>query len=746
MQAGSLASGDVAALTSRVLVNGVARDHESWSLGRDIVGDLPAQVVAGDGIMQATGTIVWAEQPDVTDTAANPWNRSAGWLPSTGDRVVIYAGDGVTEWVAFTGVIDQTTGDVGGSPQSSIIDETDRLNATFTHEPLMRIMSPWKRALPENRSVGLTNLYYVDQALRRSGFCATPPTEARTILSVPAQSSMWPEVGSMREGLNGGPSGGAWCQTYDGPDGVAVGNVQNVYALAMLYPLTETVRFSMTVSPDHGGNTSMKAYYGATDYVELAVAGSRTVFARVNGVEVCRIIMGSAVRVSLLVKAGAWTLRTNTGATSTGTATEPTSATLDRITITADAASRVAGFHAVHTNTSTENNYTNFIPSARYRMETLLHLGLMDAGPTIERTTCRDVLEQISKATLTAMWIDELGVFNWAPSVNLRRQASVQTVTTLDDITKLSWSDSLLSVRSRVEASYDLPAISRSRWDNVLWYQGNTETMESGQVKTELIAPESGTDWVGVADDYLILGEAGAATASNNGHGSVTGAVLSDATTEVIGDAYLNSTLVQINVNTYRLIHTVGTLPSGKKLELRYPSTSTTIWARWLKEAFPLIRGFGKTDWAKLTVTSAITGPAYAPVLAHDAGPWLSREDDTTVLMRVADFIAEQVATPSPVITGMEVVYDPRRQLGDVITISSPKLMGIELTALIVGVSNSAGDGYTQSLDVRIITKKSLFTTYAEYDKSLAGSGLTYSQWQALGPLPQTYSQFNNAA
>lgn len=745
MQAGSLASTDVLALTSTVLVSGVVRAHESWSINREIVGDLPDQVVAGGGIRQATGTIVWAEQPDVTETAANPWNSSAGWLPKTGDKVVIYVSDGTTSWPQFRGVIDETTGDVGSPPQSSIIDDFDKLNAGFAHEPLMRVMPPLARGAADYRAVGLTHLFYADAALRVAGFYATPPREARTILSVPAQSSMWPEVGGMTAGLLGGMDGGPWAQTYDGPDGVALADFQNTYSPALSYPMTEPVRFSMTVSPDHSGNTTMKAYYGATDYVELAVAGSRTVVARLNGADVCTLAMGVAVRVSLLVKAGVWTLRTDNGATVTGSVANPTTAVLDRVVITADTSSRVAGFHAAHTSASTENLYTSFVPSAKYWMSSLLHLGLMDAGPTIEPTTCGDVLGRISKATLSAMWIDEAGIMQWAPSVNLRTQSSTQTVTTLDDITKLSWSDSLLGVRSRVEASYDLPGISRSRWDNILWHQGSTETLESGQVKTDFISPGSGTDWVGLGLGYLVLGDPGASVPSNNGWGSVTGAVLSDGTTEALGSTYLTSIIEKINVSTYKILHTVGSLPAGKKLELRYPSTSSTIWARWLKEAFPLIRGFGKTEWAKLTVLSSVPGPAYAPALTHDAGPWLSRENDTTVLMRVTDFIATQVTTPSPVITGMEVIYDPRRQLGDVITISSPKLLGIELTALIVGVRNSAGDMFTQSLDVRIITKKSAYTTYAEYDKTIA-DGLTYAQWQALGPLPQYYNNFNNAA
>lgn len=747
MQAGNLVGGDVLAFTTRVLVNGVQRPVESWDVGRELSGDLPEQVSAMSGVTQATGSITWATQPDMSTTAANPWNKSSGWLPDKGDRVVIYAGDGTTEWVQFTGRIDETTGSIGGLAQSSVIDDIDKLNARFSHEAMLRIMPPLARG-GERRAAGLTHMYYVDAALRRAGFYATPPPEVRTILSVPAQSSMWPEEGFMTEGVIGGADGGPWCASYDGPDGISVADVLNIYAPALRFPLSERVRFSMTVGLDHTGGTSMKAFYGATDYVELAITGSRNAVARVNGVEVCRLGLGSAVRVSLYINSGVWILRTNNNATSTGNTPDPTAELLDRITITADGNSRVAGFHAAHPNSVTVRNYTDFVPSARYGFADLAHLGLMDAGRAIEPTTCKDVLEQISKSVLSATWIDERGVFQWVPSLVLSQQGTMQTVSTADDIRSLSWQDSLLGARSGVVGEYDLPAVSLSTWDNVLWHQGAAETLESGQVRSEFLAPGSEEDWIGPSPDYSILGTPGAGAPANSGWGHITGAVITDGVTENIGAEYLTSTLERINVNTWKSTHAAKTLPSGNKLELRYPSESQQIWARWWKQAFPLIRGFAKVEWAKQETSSTVPqGSEYAPVLTHTFGHWVSRDDnDLTFITRILDFLANQVARPLPVITGLDVQFDPRRQLGDVITIGSPNLMGVYLRALVVGVTSGADGSYTQSLSVRILRAGTSYITYEEYGRSLGSEALTYQQWQALGPLPQTFDEFNTVA
>lgn len=104
---------NVKRFTSRVLVNGVERAHQSWSDSREINGDLPMQVVAGSGITQATGSVVWSPVDHVTDRAHTPWNMKGLWRPKRGDTVQIIENDGTYERVMFTGFIDKTTGSVG---------------------------------------------------------------------------------------------------------------------------------------------------------------------------------------------------------------------------------------------------------------------------------------------------------------------------------------------------------------------------------------------------------------------------------------------------------------------------------------------------------------------------------------------------------------------------------------------------------------------------------------------------------
>lgn len=741
MFAGELVTSDAMAYRSYVTVNGEVRPHVSWSVRRELSGDLPAQVVHGSGVSQATGTVEWARGQVVSDTAANPWNAAAGWLPKSGDRVVIWAGDGETFWRQFTGIIDETSGDVGSGASSSLIDDYDRLNRRVSHDALLRVMPPTTNG-GVRRGVGLNPAYFMDYALRAAGFYVTPPLENRPAISVPAQGSMWPESGNVvAAGDLAGTSSHA--QFIPAPWGYAASNFLVEYGPIVRLVPSEPVEFTVMVAPDHSGNFSMNAFYGTT-HVQLAVAGSRTVIARLNGVDVCSLVLSdSETIVALLIKGGVWTLRTATGATATGNATMPTTPIMDRVTLSGDANARVAGMQVCYPATTTEFRPLNYTPSAVIEVGTTGFLSLMDASPIIKPTTSRDLLEEISKATLTAMWFDEAGVFRAAPSDVLRNRESAATLTDRHYIRSLSWQDSLLSLRSRVIHDYDQPIIDLRIFQTVLLHQGSVQTLSSGQSSVELISPPDDKYWIEPDLSFEILGEAGASFNSNVGRGSITGAVLTDGTTESAGSPYLTASMEQIAPGTIKVTHTAGTLPAGMELELRYPSASTTIWPRWLKQSFGFVRAFALVAVNKASRVSAIVGPSFAPQLVHNSGPWLARTDNTIVVDRVADFIADQVTTPSPTITGMQVRYDPRRQLGDVITIDSPKLMGVTLTALVVGVDNSASGSYTQSLSVRIIDATTTFTTFGQFEEAHPDT-LTYEQWRLLFPDTATYDTFNS--
>lgn len=745
MQAGNLASSDVMAYTSRVLINGVDRPVSSWSVDRELSGDLPAQIVAVSGVTQATGSIDFDSDQDITEQGTNPWNRSTGWLPRKGDRVEIYAGDGATLWKQFHGVIDTPSGSIAGGFKASLIDDYDKLSTTFSHDAMLRIMSPRETA-GNYRGVGLSSHYYVTSALRTAGFYATPRNEANCALSVTAQGSMWSDAGgAYGTVLEGGAfEDGSHLLNNIAPWGFAASDFDVTYKPRLSYNSSAAVQITIMVAPDHTGQATIDVFYGAS-LVRFYVASDRRVSVQppsgTNANLAWSQMLGSTI-VTALIKDGVITIKNDQGYTAAGTAVIP-SAPMSSIRIYGDSSVRVAGIQVSHPMTTAQEFASlSFKASAVIDTSSTMHNGIMDAGRVIENQRVDDLLNEIGNATLSGMWIDETGVFRWSPSLALRSRTPSLTVSTLDHILSLDWEDSLLGSRSKVTVKGIIPAIDRGRWCNRVVYRGGGE-LKSGELQEQFISPESDMDWGQVDDTLTILGSSTWAGYNPNDK-SVAGVFYSanGVTTSPTG-LTTAITMSKVGLNTFKIRHEAGTLPTDVTANLATSPTDTALWPRNRDKELPRINAFWKVQWSDVEVVPTGVGGA-GPELVHDCGWWNNRSESNLILERIADYLVAQTANPKPTITGLSITPDPRLQLGDVITISSPDLMGVTMTALIVGVSSSFGSSYEQSLTVRIIDATTTFTTYAEYDKSLSGS-LSYAQWQALGPLPQTYTQFNNS-
>src|SRR5699024_6262955 len=123
------------------------------------------------------------------------------------------------------------------------------------------------------------------------------------------------------------------------------------------------------------------------------------------------------------------------------------------------------------------------------------------------------------------------------------------------------------------------------------------------------------------------------------------------------------------------------------------------------------------------------------PVLSHDLGYWGHEFFESgSLAQRIGDYLAAMVTAPHPTITNLGLIYDPRRPLGDVITIQSG-WRRTELRALIVRISESHGDGAYQQVSVRVISATS--TRPVTYDDLAAAWGTSnyaglQAAWSAL--------------
>lgn len=751
MQAGELIESVVRSLSSRVVVDGVEREHASWSIDREIPGGVTPQVVSGSGIMQTTGTIVWSDERTVKKAGDNPWNPT-GWWPDEGQSVEIWVSDGATEWKQFTGVIDQTIGDIGDLViQSKVIDHFDDLSAKVSHEALLRMMPPLNHG-EGYRYCDLVPSYYLDYAFRAAGWYATPKQEPETVLFVPMMGGTWPHIGDLVSAVDFDTSSTTPTNRRT-PWGFGVGNARLSYEFRYTRPASTPIQVTIMVAPEHAETCNINLNFSSDDRISLVVGSGRGVTVRSNAsgssVVVCELSsseMQDATVVTLLVKGTQFSLRNDKDQSASGTGTAATGST-ESLGVVAWPEAAIGGLMVNHPTES----YLEHRPSAQWGQglqrrafidtSNIDHLSVIRAAPAIVSRTAESVIQEISDALLGAAWIDEHGDMYWATGRAMRLKNVVDTVTTADHVTGLSVNKSLLGSRSLVTVKHKTASISQSRFQMVEVWRGNTKTLGPDDHAEDIITPTGDEEWVQVDTDYTRIGPYNAAE-YNTKRGSFMGVTFTQG-----GDyfppaqASVTTGFEQIGPDAFKLTHTVNSMPSGVQAETRTPDDgeNASDYYSWNRNnSLPLVQAGARVQWEDAEVTpTGVFGAG--PELVHDAGYWAG---SSIVPQRIATYLQAETQRPMPAITGLDVVADPRRQLADMIRIDSPGLMGVRLRAFVNKIGTSFGvDGLAQTLGVSIVRATSIWQTHQQF--SDAGGSLTHAQWNALDPTPLTHTQLN---
>lgn len=751
MQEGSFDAGSVMALETVAYVNGIKRKLTSWSINREITGDLPDQVVGGKGLSRAGGSISWAVQETVVESGRNPWNNSSGWIPMKGDRVTIYVSDGTTQWLQGVFIIQETSGSIGGGLTSSIEDESYKFNELINLPALMTGMPPLKAGDPYRR-VGMSSRFTMNTVLRESGFYTTPARELGCVLDVPLQSSLWPLRGTISSGSRRSDTSVA-PPSYESTWGTSTGDFTATYTPDTPRAWGATFQLSMLKASDHNDFAYLAVYFG-TQSIELRTHGNGA-YIRCNGVTLATVTCPGGTVAVLLVKGNTARIRTSTGADQSVTLpTDFTPAGLPtRILTAAGPDARVAGYQMSYPSAATEFQSLAYKPNANITVSAINTGNLV--LPAITNETASKVLDDIGDATLRPCWIDETGKAVIIASDTLYKRNPVQRITTLNDIRSLSWRDNYDSIRSDVRVRYLMPTVnSRTTPSIEAWQQTESVVLQSGESQDIIMEPDSNEDWIMPDLNFEFVGRMNF-DQLNRGEGSVGGGIYTNQVEEKwagwkgAGDV-LTGSVSQLGANQFLLRITALDLEPGWQVELRtfspYFSGTTSLWPYWRDRQLPRLAAYAVCKWSEVDRAPVIAaGQGKGVPLEHNAGPWLSSgSSNDAALVALEEFLTEQVKRPMPVITGMEVGYDPRRQLGDVIYVSSPDLLGVELKCLIVGIDNSASEsGFRQSLSVKVIYNEMSYTTYAEFANAW-GNQATYATMAAAWGSSSTYNDFRN--
>lgn len=740
MQVGSLAAG-IPEWRRIVLVAGVERKASSVSWDGEISSDLPDPVAGVSGVSARTGNVTWAPQQIVQERPESPWQRRSNWPPAPGARVEIWAGDSATSWLVFTGRIDVTTGS-GDSLTSRIVDDSDALSALVSIPAAAELMpASYDPATPsvtwEHVGTALEPWHTAYRAMQAAGFGIAKPaiTTGTRLVEADLQGSLVALVGRLQ---------------------VASADKALAWASGYTYLQAGTVRYHPVSAESPFGLRVWLRWHGTSSAVNIQFAGGTSISFRFSRT-------GSTVTIEYTVRSGGYDgpiqyQTTNNFTAEFGSETwaevfiQPNVTTARVVIPTAGATTATpnssieltfpvtqtyavgAVVEDVRVITGTVAFQVGSISLAGWRAAVSTTFsnkvrawgkGLVEATGatnTILNRKASDILTEVGQATLTAIFFDEHGVLNFAPTNILHTGTPVKTVTTAQDIFELGWMESLLTRRKQIRVDYRETAISLAKRVEVLLYQPtNSRQIGDREIVEEFVGPDGDSEWFEPDMNFLPITLVDIAN-FNLGRNSWFGGVYRSVSDD---DTYLRETELAVGA---------GEIEQGRRWLLRHrnlswhdvslmaPPASNAIYAKWLSVPLPILRGRGRVDFTDSHVVANTGAPSWAPALEHDLGAYGKKSDAT----RVRDWLAARLGGGITTLTDLAIAYDPRLQLGDVITVESMQFYGFTLDALIVGKSESHDDsGAQMSLTVRVLNARTTLTTYEDFEKAYQGS--TYS-------------------
>lgn len=736
MLEGSLLNPGVPTYKTRIKVNGVERRIREFTFDAQMRSDLPAKMVKDTGTANRVGDIDWAQPNDVQNVGATPYRVSDTWFPRRGDSVTIEVGDGTSWWKRFTGVIGHTTGTPGSPGSSEVLSELSGFEKTISSEALLAQMPPLDGAGSAARPTGLSIMHHFDRAARVAGFHATPARESYTMLSVPLQGSILPE--GEFETLKIGSTVGY----YPAPWGLAAAGFSATYVPGLSTFGETAIQISLMVAPTHSGATSIRVRYGASKSLRVSINSSRIASVFDGDTQLASLPLGASEIVCAIFRDGTVTLKaSSTDTQAQGTYQAPTLAATE-VSVSADAASRIAGVLISQPLGWNDFRTLAHKSTAIYRMSTPAGStplwGSLSATPRVEKQQVESRLSALCDAALMAMWVDEEGRLIFCPSNQLRGRTPVQGVTTARDIFGIEWSDELVRSAASVRVTYDHPYRVSGNLPTVTVASGSSSSTQllGGETHQVVYSPPAGEDWIGVDESMESLGASIPWTSLNRGSGSMTGMTfVNDSGVELTGSYGWAYTVKRIGVGAWVVEHSTSSLPAGVAAELRSPEDDASIWKNRRNLAMPLLRAYVKLDWQEKEKVKETGLPG--GVLEVDCGGLVTEE----IAGRLADHLKSLMEADFATLSAVPLAPDPRRQLGDIITISSPNYLGVSLTCLITSIHEEHDGEYRQTCEVDVLSVKALEETWGEWANA-APPAWGYEEFIAARGTDDTYQGF----
>lgn len=738
-------TGDVTEVSGRLEIDGAEVSASGLSVSRSIPSNLPAQVAGVGGYTAATGSATVSPALRVTDKSPTPWGPDT---PQPLAPVKAYAVSGANKVPVFSGLVDSTKGSASESDTDvSLVDISDRLSRAVTLPPMCRIMpAPTTSGSTNELNSDLFSTHLVDGVLRQCDFYATPPMMGYCVMSAPLMGSAWPERGRLMYAGRGAshtesPRWGtapwgvcatqlradyepddrfdyAGARTLTRPMEIVLmnGGTQNTSCrISTEWPNGAEVSVSVTSS----GSVLVQIMFPSNPERQTSITATRDVLGYWRTVRVRFIPTGdSKMRIELVTN--------NKGsATKTGVSIPYGAEHMLMSNIRVDLPDNYIG--GVQVGFPGSASGSESAPRTAVLTPPVPFVPLV-GSPAIVNEPAIDLLKEWAEAECAAMWIDEDGVFQWRNRTRFTSGSAVADLTSSRDLLDLSWSHDVQGAAARSVVKHKTFGVQRTKRSRIQVWQGSGQTMEPGDVFEEFATCPDDEIWINVDGTPDVFKSPTSKTAFNRGEGSWVGYVGYDAkgdehgNTEYVG---YSGTIEFVSRKTWKIVQSwLGNAPAGlTEIKTQTRDGGTVLKPQWQGVNLPILRAQCRMTMADAQQVGSAGGPKDAPDLEHDVGWWVQ---DAEAIRSLAYWLAQQTTKPLPIVDGVEVMPDPRLQLGDKVNVSDTHRTGLRITGVITEIQQGikAGD-HSMSLRLLVTDVMATHPTLFDYDAVFSGASLS---------------------
>lgn len=317
--------------------------------------------------------------------------------------------------------------------------------------------------------------------------------------------------------------------------------------------------------------------------------------------------------------------------------------------------------------------------------------------PVVENTSVWEVLKQVSDAEMGVLWVDEHGVLRFLKRENVWNVENINLAASevisrnklaglaIDQATQLYRN----SVNMTTTFTQAIRAIVWQAEDAKQFYAPDSASYEQFfQLDTSVISIHPGFNSISATPDTINTPSVDQVSVA---------AVRADATTTEAPSGWAADTLAQVDQRSVKILWSAQTTGVPLYIGAYLNANQSAYFIGGTKYADLKNKKFLYQDAGEIAAVGSVK------LLDVPVNPWMQSQDATDVL---SASLLRDLTVPAPVIKGIKLPADPRRQLLDVVEIDGgPMILG-SIKAQVVGITRTddvEGGNASDELTIRIL-------------------------------------------